>query len=54
MTAPSLSKVTELLMKRIVEAKPMATNTMNKYFMLQSINHSNHELQKGEQEKTME
>lgn len=45
LTAPSLSKVTELLMKRIVEANPTDTNTMNKNFIVQSITHSNHVLQ---------
>jgi hypothetical protein len=44
-TAPSLSKVTELLIKRTVEANPVDTNIMNKNFILQSITHSNHVLQ---------
>ena len=46
--APSLSKVTELLMKRIVEANPTDTNNMNRNFIVQSITHSNHVLQQGE------
>ena len=45
LTAPSLSKVTELLMKRIVEANATDTNTMNKNLIVQSITHSNHVLQ---------
>ena len=48
LTAPSLSKVTELLMKRMVAANPVDTNTMNKNFILHSITHSNHVLQQGE------
>ena len=50
LTAPSLSKVTELLMKRIVEEKPVDTNTMYTNFMLHNITHSNHVLQRGEKE----
>ena len=52
LTAPSLSKVTELLMNSIVEANAMDTNTMNKNFIQQSITHSNHVLQEEEGEMT--
>ena len=42
--APSLSKVTELLMKRIVEANAADTNTMKMNFIVHKDIHSNHEL----------
>ena len=42
--APSLSKVTELLMKRIVEANAADTNTMKTNFIVHKDIHSNHEL----------
>ena len=44
--APSLSNVTELLMKRILEANPAEMNTIIKYFIAQSITQSNQVLNK--------